>query len=299
MPWGAQQWLRLTKETAYGVRQSTPPGTDILYIRLYSDNAFTMRPVPQRQVIRTADAGNRRRQVVAGRKVYSGALNTLFYPSQAPYLLTAATALTSNDLTSYTVDYFDTVRVQGYLGCKIQSLGITSNATQDYGTLALQIVGQQLDSTFTVFAQPADSTFPTEVPYEHTESAGLLSIGGSTITKYSALGLTITNVLVSTWDELAYITGLYYCGRDVDISVTPQYITTTNRTAYEAQTALSVSVGWSRTSPAHAVTINCESKNYISSLSDQLPLAGVGYQPVTIQTFYDGSASADIAVTAS
>src|SRR5208283_3390658 len=123
MPWGAQQWLRLTRETSYGVRNATPSGSDVIWVRLYQANPFGMRPVPARQIIRSADASNRRRQVVAGRKVYTGTLNTLLYPTQASYLFTAASSIGAtytNNLNSYTLDYYDSTRVQGYLGCSVQ-----------------------------------------------------------------------------------------------------------------------------------------------------------------------------------
>src|SRR5271166_6035948 len=146
MPWGAQQWLRITQENTYGVRNASPSGSQVMWARLYQANPFSMRPVPARQIIRSADAGNRRRQVVAGRKVYAGVLNTLLYPTQASYLMTALTTLTSNALASYTIDYFDSTRVQGYLGCMAQTGSITSNAQTDYVPLSITWIGQQLDT---------------------------------------------------------------------------------------------------------------------------------------------------------
>jgi hypothetical protein len=298
MPWGSQTWLRATKELSYGVRNPSPGPSDILWFRLYSDNAFTMRPTPQRQVIRSADAGNRRRQVVSARTVYQGGLATLAYPSQMPYIMTAAANITGNDLNSYTLDFFDSTRVQGYLGGKISNLSLTSSATQDYVTLSLAFTAQRLDSTLTVLPQPADSVFPAEVPYEHVETAGNVTVG-SVQSKYASLSLTIANVLGPTWDELPYITNLYYCGRDVGFTFNPQYLSATLRQELEAQSALSCSLLWNRPSTSNELLVSAQTKNYIASISDSIPLGGPAYQTVTVETFFDGAATTDMSVTAS
>ncbi|WP_165231354.1 phage tail tube protein [Aquisphaera insulae] len=293
MGWGAQQWVRCTKEATYGTFNASATTPDIAWFRIVGDDAMTVRAVPQRQVIRSADGGNRRRQVVANRKVVSGGLATLFYPSQASYLLAAATTLTSNDLNSYTLDYFDSTQVQRFLGCKVQRLAVAGTAQQDYLTAALQWVGQS-KSTATL-AQPADSVFPTENPYAHYESKGLLSIGG-TATKYSSLSVTVSNTLAPTWDEDQWITALYYAGRDVDASVRLQYVSATLRGNLETQAPLTVSAAWAR-SGGLTTTIDLKTKNYVASVDDNLPLGDATYQTIGIQAFYDSSASTDLAFT--
>jgi hypothetical protein len=300
MPWGAIQWLRLVKEASYGVRNPSPdPVSDILFLRLHQSNAFSgMRKTPQRQIIRTADAGNRRRQVVAARSVYAGSLATLLYPTQAPFLLDLAATLSGNDLTSFSVDYFDSVRIQSYVGCKIKKLSIPSTATTDYVPLMLDLVGQKLDPGFVTFPQPADTVFPTEVPYEHVETAGNVTVG-SLLTLYSSLNLTIDNVLAGTWDELPYISRLYYCGRDVDFSFRAQYLTTDFRAALEAQTPLACSLGWVRTSPSHSAIFDLKATNYEASVADDIPLDNATYQTVSVQSFFDSTALTDLAVSAS
>jgi hypothetical protein len=296
MPWGAQQWLRITKESTYGVRGAGA----VAWVRLYQANPFTVRAVPQRQVIRSADASNRRRQVVAARKVYTGSMNTLFYPSQASFFLTAATTIGdtyTNDLDSYTIDYYDSTRTNfGLLGCKISQLTLSSSATQDYVPMSINWTAQQLDTT-TVLSQPVDGNFPSEVPYEHTETAGQITVAGSTLTKYSSATVTINNVLAPTWDEQPYITNLYYAGRDVDYSIAAQYISSSFRTAFEAQTALTNILKWNRTGSGNSVTLTVNTKNYIGSIQDQIPLDGPAYQTIGFQCFYDTGSSTDMTVT--
>src|SRR5208337_78829 len=80
MPWGASTWLGITPELGYGIHNAAATG--LFYPTLFGGNAFTMRKVPQRQIIRTADGGNRRKFVVANRFVYAGSLTTLLHPDQ-------------------------------------------------------------------------------------------------------------------------------------------------------------------------------------------------------------------------
>lgn len=297
MGWGAQQWLRVTRELTYGVRNAAPSSSDVIWVRLAQANPFTMRRVPQRQVIRSADASNRRRQVVAARTVLAGQLSTLLYPSQDTFWMRAASTLTSNDLASYTLDYYDGVRTLGYLGAKVQTFGITSAAEQDYVPVSVSWIAQQVDPTMTVLGQPADGDFPLEVPYEHYETAGQCSVGGSTLTRYSSATVTFSNVLVGTWDEEQHITDLYYCGRDVDLTFRAQYLSDTFRSAFEAQSPLAATVKWSRGGGANSITVNCQSRNYIGSITDEIPLDGPSYQAVSFQTFYDPSSGSDVTVT--
>jgi hypothetical protein len=87
MGWGAQTCVALVPELGYGLYNSL--NTGIFYPTLFGGNAFTMRKVPQRQTIRTADGGNKRKFVVASRYVYAGTLNTLLHPDQAASWVTA------------------------------------------------------------------------------------------------------------------------------------------------------------------------------------------------------------------
>jgi hypothetical protein len=301
MPWGAQSWLRLTQEATFGIRNPSPSASQVIWVRLYQDNPFGMRPVPARQIIRSADASNRRRQVVHGRTVYTGSLSTLLYPTQASYLMTAIQGLGTNvpnQLPSYTLDYFDSTRVQGYLGCTAQTATLTSNAQTDYVPVSLSWIGQQIDVNLTALTQPTDGNFPLEVPYEHVESAGNITVGGATLSKYSSLTTTINNVLVGTWDELPFISACYYCGRDVDFTARVQYLSTIFRQQFETQAPLVCSLKWNRLSGGHSLTVNCETTTYIGSIEDEIPLGGPAYQTIAFQVFYDPFSGSDISVTA-
>jgi Phage tail tube protein len=292
--WAGQTWSEITQEATYGTYNAN--GATLFPVH-FNSNSFTVREVPQRQVIRTADAGNRAKQVVANRKVYQGTLNTLLYPTQAAYWATALT-LSSNTIPSYSFAFWDSIRARRYLGGMIQSFVITSSAMQDYVSVSISWIFQQFDSTFSSFSQPAQTNYPTETPYQHVESASNITLAGTAITKYKTATVTIANVLAGTWDELGYISALYYCGRDFNFSLGPQYTATTYRTAYEAQSAQTWVLEWIRVSGSHNITITAETASTISSIDDDLPLDGPGYATVNVQNLYDASIPGDFTITA-
>ena len=307
MGWAGQTWIEVVQEGTgganYGVFNATPGAGQTLYPTIYGGDAFTVRNVPQRQIIRTADAGNRRRQVVANRHVFTGRFNTLLHPDQASFWITAATTLTNDAgghpwLPSYSFLYWDSEQAWKLLGGMIRSLTITSSAQQDYVTCSMDWVFQSRDATFTTFAQPAESNYSTLVPYAHVETAGNVTLGGVAVTKYRDIHITVNNMMSPTWDELTTISALYYSGRDLDFGLGPQYLATTYRSAFEGQTAQTWVVKWSRSSPAHALTFTLETASYLSNVQDSLPLDGPGYQTVDGQVFYDPANTADFTVTA-
>jgi hypothetical protein len=289
MGWGAQSWLRVTKESSYGVYDPGAAPANIAWVRLVGNNAFTVRAVPQRQIIRSADGGNLRIQSVANRKVVTGNLNTVFYPSQAHFFLDAAMTLTARDLFSYTLDFYDTVQVHSILGAKVATMTIAGTATGDYLPLTMSWLCQSRATT--TLAQPAQTLFPNENPYQHVESKGHLSIGGTT-SKYSALSIAIKNTLDGTWDEDQWITNCYYCGRDIDMSVRLQYLSTAMRDDLEAQTPLTVTAAWSRAAGLSA-SFDLKTHNYVADVGDDLPINAAAYQTIGLQTFLDPAAGTD------
>lgn len=303
MGWAGQTWIKVTQEgtggTGYGVFNSGAISAQILYPTINGGDSFTPREVPARQVIRTADAGNRRKMVVANFTAIAGRFNTLIHPDQAAYWITALTSLTSNLLPSYTFDYFDSKDAWRLLGGTCRSATFAWSADQDWGSLSMDWVFQRRDATFTTFAQPAESNYSTLVPYVHVESAGNITVGGAALTKYRSASITINNVLAGTRDELPYISACYYCGRDFDFNFGQQYVTTAMRAAFKAQTPLSFVLAWIRTSPAHSLSFNCETNSYVSGIDDTLPLDGPAYQNINVQCNYDAGNTADFAVTVS
>lgn len=299
MGWGAQQWLRATQESTYGTYNS---GGSAYWIRLHGNNAFTMRSdlSKMRKIIRSADGGNRRRQVVAARTVYGGKLTTPAYPSQMSFLLGWATTLTSNQLPSYTLDFWDGVRARRYLGVMVDQLQVSGDDNSDFYVCSLSLTGQTTAGTDPTIAQPADTAFPSEIPWQHIETRGLITVGGTAVTLYKSFSLTVQNTLRGKFNEWPYISSLYYCGRDIDFRVVPEYQVSTWRTYYESQQQLTIAAGYNRASPAHALSLNFQTDNYLAELPpEDLPLDDASYTELGFQAFYDQTASTDFSFTAS
>lgn len=292
MPWAGRTWAELYKETVYGTFSGA--GAKLFPV-LYAGNSMTVRQVPQRQVIRSADAGNRARQVVANRMVYAGTLNTLLYPSQAAYWATALT-LASNDLPSYSMQYWDSVRAWQLTGGKIQKWALTSNAQQDYTSLSIDWIFQTNDDTFTTFTEPAQSNYPTENPYCHVETSTNMLLATVPVTKYKSWSVTMSNVLAPTYDENPNITSLYYCGRDFTFNFNPQFIAKAYRDAFEIQTPQTFVLQWKRAT--QNITFSCNASSYYTNCTDDLPLDGPGYQSLDGHAFFDLAATSDVAITA-
>jgi hypothetical protein len=293
MAWAGQTWIEFIAETTYGVFNA---GGATYYPRLYQGNSFTPRRTVMRQIIRSADAGNRRIQVVANRQQLTGTLKTLFYPTQAQTVWNMATQLTANVLPSYSCLYWDSVQAWKFLGGRVSALRLSSNANQDYVSLELDWIFQSRDDTFTTFAQPAESVYPTENPYCHVDTKTHITLAAVAVTKYKQIDIALTNVLQPTWDEDHIISDALYCGRDFNFSLIPQYTNATFRQDYEQQTPLAWSIGWSIPTP-HSVTIDGKASGYIDSIADDLPLDGPGYATLANQLFFDKTATTDFAVT--
>lgn len=292
MAWGAQNWVKITPEATYGTFDA---GGTPVYIRLHADNAFTMTPTPRFKDIRSADGDNRPVQVVSSVKVFSGSLMTPLYPTQAAALLDWATTITTNALPSYTVDHNDGVRVRRYLGVGVNSLGLTCAADTDEGVVYanLSLTAQTLAGSDPTFAKPSFSSFPTENPYVHKMSSTGFSVGGATRTKYNMFKFNVANKLAATVDELAYISGLTYCGRDVTFSTSFQYSASTDQGNYEGQTALDCAIAFVH--GTNTLTLDFNTKGRMSKRSRSLPLGDVSREEYEIRCIYDSGASGDFA----
>lgn len=301
MGWGAQQWLRATKESVYGQYNSGAPSGDIWWPRLHASNAFTMRPdvSKTRKVIRTADAGNRMAQVVNARTVYGGKLVTPLYPSQCAWLLGWALTLTSNDLPSYTLDFWDGVRSRRYLGVKVDGLSITADDSSDFFVATLNLTGQTTDTNDPVLAQPAASVYPTEVPWKFTETRGLITASGTPITKYKSFAFSVANKLRGKFNEWPYISSLYYCGRDVGYHLNPEYLVSDWRGYFEAQTPLTIAAALNRSAPSHSLNLNFQTASYLAELPpEDLPLEDAAYTELGFESFFDPTSSTDLTFSA-
>jgi hypothetical protein len=300
MGWGAQQWLRVCKEATYGVvlpaldAGTAVEGTDYWWIRLGQGNAFTPRRVPVPWSIRSAEGGNRVVQTGSSFYTIGGSLSTFFYPSRAQLWLAALLTLTANDLASYTFDYFDTVRTRRLLGMKAAAGTLSCESQSQITGLQVDLVGQQQDlAAPATFAAPALTNFPSEAPYVHQDTAGLVLINNVVRTKYSSLKVMIKNKLAATKDELPYLSGLFHAGRDVAWELKCQDTAATDRAAMEGVSVrITNQVKWNN--GTNTATLDLKSSNYIRTVADDLPLDDAAYQTLGIDSIVDRAATTDV-----
>lgn len=288
---GYQAYAILTPETTYGAYNAL--GTPV-YTRLVGDTACMMQVDPMRKVLRDAGGGNRRTQNISSRSGVSGKLHTAAYPTQAQALLDWALNISGGDLPSYTVDLWDTVEAQRFLGVKVKQLSGACAMDSDEGIVYLDfdLVGQKLDTTPTLTA-PAYSSYPSENPFVHTESATGVTLG-STRASYRSLGFKVMNDLDVDFEELPYASTIAYCGRTIDLAFDFKYLATTDRAAYENQTAQAAKFVFTKASPSKVLTLDFKGQGRISKRNRALPLGGLARQQVDFEGFYDGTAGTDL-----
>jgi hypothetical protein len=288
MAQGMRQWGRITPETTFGTYNVSGTAN---WVRLTGDNASTIEPTPQRFRIKSADGGNKVVMSGANRVKVEGNISTYLYPSQAGSFLALATTLTSFDLGSFTYDHFDSVRLRRYLGCKVAKATITCAAESDEGNakISLDIVAQKQDSVDPTLAEPAVTVFPTGLPYTIQELSGALTIGASARTAFKSLAIAFNNTLAANFESGVYVNNVTHCGREILIDADLQYASATDRAAWEAQTAQTLTAVFTKVSPAKILTLTFNAANRINSLSRTLPLGDVSRQGIQLQSQVDGT----------
>lgn len=305
--WGAHQWLRLTKELTWGTFDGTgitpTPGTSVsIWIRLMED-AYMMDGTPSRWTIRSADGGNLRTQRGTQRIAYNGRLRTPLYPAQAQHLIPwffSPTGTPLRTLPSWTADHFNGVETLRTVGVR-PSAATLSCEDSDQGVIAmldLTLVGKDQVTGLTL-AEPAASVFPsaTQRPYTHTDIAGEFSLGGSVRSAIDRFSLSVRNFLFVKFHESTRIDRANYCGRDVDVSIRLADPTATDRTRFEAQTALALVFGFDIASPASSVTFDAQSQNYYGQRTVDRRFNEDQYLNLTLEAFKDASTGVDASVT--
>lgn len=293
--WGGLAYTRLTLESTYATYAVANHNTaNEMFIRRVQSNPQTIKPRPAFQFIRAADGLNRNVQVVGGFIGYAGTLTTLFYPSQAAKVLAWALNLTANDLSSFTLDDYDSIRSGlAYLGCKVGQVRISHAAEQQAAVLALDLIAMTKGASHANFVAPAGTAFPAEVPYTHFNSAGLVTIG-AVRARYKSLDLTIQNVLIAPRDELTTISCLFFGGRNITLKLAIEYMSAADRATLETTPApgQAVSVGWNN--GVNTCTLDFKASNIITDLDDDLPLDNAAYQTLTVTSIFDRTYGGDV-----
>lgn len=302
----ASHFVRLIKETAWGTPTVTPVlNTDYVVIDLTEDSALALEPEPIRKVIRSANSHNRRILTVFEQTKVEGTLSTLFFPVQQAVLLGLVQPVTGppEDIPSFTLDEgftleSGTVKRRRILGCKVEELTITSSMDDPAAKLQFRIVGWKPDTDpdAAAFPEPAFADYPSAATYPYTfqDTATKLKITGIR-TGYSSVELTIRNILDRPFLESPYVSRIRYKGRDIDMKTTLLYSAFTDRTAFEANTALDVELTYDN--GTKSAKFDLQTKTYVAGAARKLPLGGAYYQDLSLEAHLDGAAGTDFAIT--
>jgi Phage tail tube protein len=296
----AREYLRWTPETTWGTYDAVATPA---IIQLDQNNAFTMRKKPVEWMIRSAGAYARRVQKGSSKYALGGGLNMLCYDTQMAVLAPALFATSGNVLKSATVDHVVVMEDSGatkvyqrYLGVMAQQVVFSAKESDQLARLNLTLIGKSTATiTVTDLAEPAAGDYPSGAPYVF-EHCGAFTLATSR-TEFEEFTLTIKNNLDARFMRTATLSRLKYCGRDVDFAIRFPYLTTADRAAMEAQTALAASM--TMTNGSNSMAFQFNSKNFVANVSDALDLDKVYLQSIEGQCFFDASAGTpnDLAVT--
>ena len=299
-----RRYLRLTEEATWGTFDGAATTTKIILVDLDQANSYTVRPKPVTVDTRTAGSGNTRLKKTSKKKMLAGNLNMLIRGSQAVTLASWITpAAGSTAHKSFTADYViemeDTTKVYSrHLGMMIQQAQIQSSEQSTLARLSLQVVGKTTATiTVTDFAEPAATDFASDAFLCHEDLSGHFSIATSR-TEFESFGLTVKNLLDVRFFESSSPTRIKYCGRDVDWTSKLAYKIATDRSDYEALTAVSGSATYDN--GVNTLVMSMNSENFFDDVEDDLDDSKVFLQQLNMQAFFDSAAGTpgDFAITA-
>lgn len=317
----SREFLYIVKESAYLTPIASPVlGTDAIYIRLDGSNNFTMRPKPNIQKIPHGGGLAITALEVASTMGLAGNLQTILYASQAQFLVQWAmqrinTGQTSpwtttepvGDLASCSV-YHGIQRSDGsvkrrvYLGCKVTSLELSASEEQPVFRLNLGLSGStpqgnafdgSSDPTSTVFPDPAETSYPSDI-YLFTHAGGNLTIGSSR-TQFGQLQLRVQNKMDARFFENRFVQVMRFLGRDSTLATKLYYKPSPDdRSSYESLTAQTAS--FELNNSVHTMTVDFHGQNRFDEVNDELPLDKVYDQNATVMNLWDTTAGGDLAI---
>jgi hypothetical protein len=327
-----REYLLWHRESSYGtadLNAGAPKTGAYHYIRLDQGDSFQARgkrvtttipygggfAVPYLRVGKVAEVAGSFRTILH----YSQAANLLGWamtPVNAgrttPWTTTdASSVMPVGDLASASI-YHAKMRSDGtfekraYRGCKVRSLRLECSAGSPLVIASFDIIAIKpvpnddlggADSTAistTEFPGPTVTSWPTD-PVLFQESTGGVKIG-TTRTLFEELSFDIQNVLDPKRYESRYVQTCRMLGRNGMLSTLLHYKSTPDdRSAFNGLTAQDCEVAW--TNGVNTVKVDFNTAAIIDNVEDRLPLEGEYQQRVSVASFYDGAASADITFT--
>lgn len=295
--WGSRQYLRATLEDEPGTRKTTPGTGEQIWIPITGDNGFSMVKAPSMYEIFSAHSLNESITVDSQLLNTTGSLTVPFYPSQAAFMLAQVADIVSTGTPpvyrkkTMTLDYFNGVNTESYLGVHVQKATLTAKANAGAASWSLNLVAWKPEDSPTALASPAPTVFPTDKPFRLTHTKGLLKVGSTTaLVQYNSITMNWENTLAveACEDENPDIA---YGGRKVSFSFDQKFKSTTQQLAYEGVTTSATNEVTFTRADVGSVKFDFNSKVHFSAFSRSHPLGGSAMQTITGMARFDASNS--------
>jgi hypothetical protein len=320
----AREFIQITKESAFGVKKTTPVrGTDQIAIRLEDGNSYTPRANPVTVPVMYGGGYNVEVDTVSDKTEVKGTLKTGLCYSQANFLLGAAlskinsgqtapwtTTEPPNQFASVWIDHavwrddLGTYKRTAYPGMKFDAGSLAVSEDGQRMMASFDLIGSKyqgntfdssVDPTSTEFPQPTDAEYPTDyVLFIHSNQA--LLIDAVAFLKYKSLNFSWQTNHVVDYFANRFVQQMRSWGRklkldsDVHLVASPDF-----RAAFQTLAAKAVSLAFTNTT--NTLTFNFQGKARIEGLDDDLPL-GTNYQrKLSLGSRFDTTAGTDFAFT--
>lgn len=319
-----REFLQITKESALGVKKTTPVrGTDQIAIRLEDGNSYTPRATPVTVPVMYGGGYNVEADTISDKMEVKGTLKTTLCYSQASLLLGAAlskinsgqtapwtTTEPANQYASVWIDHAiwrddtGTYKRTAYPGCKFDAGNFAVSEDSQKMTVSLDVLGTKyqgntfdssVDPTALEFPQPDDDEYPTDyVLFIHSNAA--LLIDTVAFLKYKSLNFSWQNNHVVEYFANRFVQQQRSWGRklkldsDVHLVASPDF-----RAAFQTLAAKDVSVAF--TNGTNTLTLDFQGNARIEGLDDDLPLGTNYMRRMSIGSRFDTAAGTDFSFT--
>ena len=319
----ARAFVKITKETTYSTFPTSPAASAEAAIHIASGNDGMVRKTLDMWTLRSAGASNRKLLTGSERYMAGGKISTPLFGIQAKLLMSLIQGIANTgsgpyDLPSFALQYGvwtddnQTLIMQRCLGCKVAKATLKASTTSPVVMLDMDIVASQViavpsvptinfpeptfalaATTVTTPATPPLAYYPVTDPFAFQDTSGGILLNSVTQANYEEWELNFTNMLQASSFEAAYVQALYWRGRDVTFTLKKQYKNATDRTNYEAVTALA-SASFAINDGTNTGTFTMNNQNFLSSVKDDLPAATTYTQTLTMENFLDPSANSGL-----
>jgi hypothetical protein len=331
----SRHFLMILEESSYGTPALTtgaPSTSRFSYVRLdqNSGNAYTLRGQPNWLELPRVDGyAGRGKRLALGGGTFGGDLTMLVTYTQAKRLLDLATIpvnsgrttpwvttdasslMPAGDLASVSIyegiDADGTVLRTATRGAKIARLRLACSAQSPAMIATITFAAQKVDPdnnyggsdstapSATEFPEPSESDFPTDlVLFQHC--GGAVTIG-SARTLFDTFAMEIVNSFDPFRGPNNFVQRMRFWGREsATLGFRNLLTAATDRTAYEANTALDARVTFTLGNQSIAIDFN-EANRIDTPPQDSLENGKTFFQELSIANYYDATAAADLSIT--